>query len=173
MNCPNCGAAMELIDHRRSLHCAHCGTTKFLASPEAVDGVRVLGRSDDARRCPLCAVKMASALLDDRHAVMFCQACRGVLMPRERFAHVVHERRAWASGPPEPPSPIDVREFERRLFCPNCSTRMATHPYFGPGSVVIDTCEPCDLVWLDLGELKQISDAPGADRGRRGLARRS
>ena len=44
---------------------------------------------------------------------------------------------------------------------------MTTHPYYGPGNVVIDSCEPCDLVWLDFGELKQIVDAPGKDRGTR------
>jgi hypothetical protein len=35
--------------------------------------------------------------------------------------------------------------------------------------VVIDTCAPCDLVWLDFGELAQIVDAPGRDRGQRGV----
>jgi hypothetical protein len=43
---------------------------------------------------------------------------------------------------------------------------MDVHPYFGPGNVIIDTCGTCDLVWLDFGELKQIEDAPGQDRGR-------
>jgi hypothetical protein len=44
---------------------------------------------------------------------------------------------------------------------------MATHPYYGPGNVIIDTCEPCEVVWLDFGELKQIVAAPGKDRGSR------
>jgi hypothetical protein len=44
---------------------------------------------------------------------------------------------------------------------------MSTHPYFGPGNVVIDNCEACELVWLDCGELRQIVDAPGKDRGNR------
>ena len=43
---------------------------------------------------------------------------------------------------------------------------MDVHPYYGPGNVVIDTCGQCYLVWLDHGELKQIADAPGQDRGR-------
>ena len=158
---------MELLARRRTFRCSHCGTFRFLETPEGVDGVRVLGRSDDAQRCPVCAVRMSTAVLDGQHSVMFCEACRGVLIARQRFAHVVHERRAWPSGPPGEPTPIDTREFERHVFCPNCAAPMSTHPYFGPGSVVIDTCEPCDLVWLDLGELRQIADAPGPDRGRR------
>jgi Zn-finger nucleic acid-binding protein len=30
---------------------------------------------------------------------------------------------------------------------------------------VIDTCIPCGLLWLDPGELRQVIDAPGRDRG--------
>jgi Zn-finger nucleic acid-binding protein len=46
---------------------------------------------------------------------------------------------------------------------------METHPYYGPGNVIIDSCAACDLVWLDFGELTQIVDAPGRDRGSREL----
>ena len=48
---------------------------------------------------------------------------------------------------------------------------MITHPYYGPGNVVIDSCEPCELVWLDFGELRQIVDAPGKDRGTKEMPR--
>jgi Zn-finger nucleic acid-binding protein len=47
--------------------------------------------------------------------------------------------------------------------------RLETHPYYGPGNVVIDSCAACDVIWLDFGELKQIVDAPGRDRGSRQL----
>jgi len=42
------------------------------------------------------------------------------------------------------------------LTCPNCQQRMDTHPYFGGGNVVVDTCEGCGLIWLDAGELAII-----------------
>jgi Zn-finger nucleic acid-binding protein len=44
---------------------------------------------------------------------------------------------------------------------------MDVHPYYGPGNIVIDSCSACDLIWLDHGELQQITDAPGRDRGTR------
>jgi Zn-finger nucleic acid-binding protein len=31
----------------------------------------------------------------------------------------------------------------------------------------MDVCVGCDRLWLDYGELKQIADAPGTDRGSR------
>lgn len=44
---------------------------------------------------------------------------------------------------------------------------MDVHPYYGPGNIVIDTCSRCDVIWLDFGELRQVTDAPGKDRGKR------
>lgn len=42
---------------------------------------------------------------------------------------------------------------------------MDVHPYYGPGNVAIDSCSACNLVWLDFGELRQITHAPGQDCG--------
>jgi Zn-finger nucleic acid-binding protein len=112
-------------------------------------------------------------MLDDAHPVRFCKNCRGVLMPRRSFAAVVEHRRAWATNPPRPPVQLDRKELDRALMCPVCHLRMVTHPYYGPGNVVMDSCETCQLVWLDFGELKQIIDAPGQDRGSREQVARS
>jgi Zn-finger nucleic acid-binding protein len=34
---------------------------------------------------------------------------------------------------------------------------------------MMDSCTGCDVVWLDYGELRQVIDAPGEDRGSRDL----
>lgn len=34
---------------------------------------------------------------------------------------------------------------------------------------LLDACDECDVVWLDFGELRQIEDAPGRDRGSRNM----
>jgi len=46
--------------------------------------------------------------------------------------------------------------------CPNCGVQMVTHPYGGPGNVILDTCEHCSLNWVDYGELQRIVRAPDA-----------
>jgi Zn-finger nucleic acid-binding protein len=46
---------------------------------------------------------------------------------------------------------------------------MSTHPYYGPGNVVVDNCGRCDVIWLDCGELAIIRDAPGTDRRTSGV----
>ena len=162
MDCRNCGAPMDLFERRRYYFCRYCGTFDFIGGLDT-GGVRVLERKG-SEPCPLCATPLAKSLLDDEHVVRHCERCGGVLVERASFARVVTRRRAEASGPPAPPVPLDRRELERRLDCPSCRGRMNVHPYYGPGNVVIDTCDRCDAIWIDAGELKQIADAPGRDR---------
>lgn len=165
MNCRNCAAPMELFDRRRYFFCRHCGSFEFLERND-VEGVHVLERRADALPCPLCRAPLAKALLDGHHQVQYCEQCRGVVMVRASFAAAVVGRRSQATGRGVQPAELDRKELERRVTCPSCRKMMDVHPYFGPGNVIIDTCATCDLVWLDFGELKQIADAPGQDRGR-------
>jgi Zn-finger nucleic acid-binding protein len=167
MNCRNCGAPMELYERRRYYFCKHCGTFHFIENPAAEDGIRVLERPSGALPCPLCGAPLATSLLDDEQRVDHCERCRGLLMLRQRFTEAVNRRRARETGPPVSPPPVDPRELQRQLVCPSCREPMNVHPYYGPGNVVIDTCSRCELIWLDFGELKQITEAPGRDRGRR------
>jgi Zn-finger nucleic acid-binding protein len=163
MNCRNCGAAMELFERRRYYFCAYCGTFDFIeTSPQ--DGVEILERSHGAP-CPVCAAPLAKALLDNVHPISYCERCTGMLVPRGSFVDVITSRRAAANGPTVTPAPLDPRELQRRIACPTCHERMDVHPYYGPGNILIDTCSRCDVIWLDNGELKQVGDAPGRDRG--------
>ena len=170
MKCATCGGAMALIESRRYFRCPHCGSYHFPTTVEA-DGIRVSGTPADAPGCPVCSLPMAHAVLDDEHPVDFCTACRGVLLPRAAFAMVTNKRRAWATTPPAEPVPLDRRELHRELACPRCRGRFETYPHLGPGNIVIDNCTRCDLIWLDFGEMRQVVDAPGSDRGSRHVPR--
>jgi Zn-finger nucleic acid-binding protein len=157
---------MELSAARGYFFCRYCGSFHF---PESVgdDGIRIVGKTGPALSCCVCKAPLEAAVLDGGFAVSYCRNCRGVLMPRPTFATVIARRRAWTTDPPGPPVPLNRKELERRVICPACRTEMATHPYYGPGNVVIDTCGQCELLWVDFGELKQIVAAPGRDRGTR------
>lgn len=170
MNCANCGAAMELIESRRYFRCRHCGTFHF-PEPIDADGIRIVGHPQNALVCPVCGTGMAHALLDGDHPIDFCARCRGILLPRTTFAAVVNTRRAWATSLPAEPVLLNRQELGREIACPACGRRFDTHPHSGPGNVVIDGCTRCDVVWLDFGEIKQIVDAPGRDRGSRDVPR--
>jgi Zn-finger nucleic acid-binding protein len=171
MNCRNCGGAMELIANRGSFFCRYCGSFHF---PDAAGdgGVRIVGDPEKPIVCTVCKATLSSAMLDESFMVHYCRNCRGILIPRAGFATVVEKRRAWALDPPGPAIPLERAELDRQMACPACAARMITHPYYGPGNVVIDSCSTCDLIWLDFGELKQIVAAPGRDRGNRQAVRR-
>jgi Zn-finger nucleic acid-binding protein len=166
MNCENCGAAMQLVESRRYFRCLHCATFHF-PEPVEKEGIRIVGHTEDAPRCPVCGDRMDHAVIDKDFPVSFCGKCRGVLLPRASFARIVNGRRSWTSDPPVIPPPMDRAALDRPLICPMCAARFSTYPYSGPGNVVIDNCIACDLIWLDFGEMRQIVDAPGKDRGDR------
>lgn len=140
--------------------CSHC---ESLVCPEpAADGLRVTG--ERGHDCPVCKQALLRAVLDDREAIEVCERCKGILMPREAFAETLTARRRAAQTPSVTPSPADPHDLQRRIACPDCGAPMVTDWYYGPGNIVIDTCETCDVVWLDAGELRRVVDAPGSDR---------
>ena len=153
---------MELSDRRRYYFCSHCGTFEFIAR-DATEGIHV-AEGGTASACPLCAAPLSKAVTDEGFAVDYCERCRGMLMDMRTFTDLVDSRRASAAGPGAPAQPLDERELRREITCPHCRMKMEVHPYYGPGNVVIDTCERCEAFWLDSGELTQIVDAPGRDR---------
>lgn len=160
--CDSCGAPMELVPGRHYFHCEYCGSFAFPKPSE--DGVAVLGESGDTY-CPICSSTMSTASVAEVR-VLHCETCQGVLASQEAFAVIVKLLRARASGEPDPTRPIDRRELERRVSCACCGQTMGTHPYYGPGHVVVDNCARCGVIWLDRGELASIRDAPGRDRAR-------
>jgi Zn-finger nucleic acid-binding protein len=154
---------MTLYAERGYAFCTHCGAFHF---PEPTsDGIRALGGARDDLRCPLCHQPLLVATLEERYPAHYCQACRGLLLERASFRGVIQLRRASAAGPGVAPRPLARAELARQVSCPACGQIMDTHPYLGPGNVVIDTCSTCDLIWLDHGELRAMVDAPGSDRG--------
>lgn len=161
MNCDNCGAALRLIEGRGHFVCDYCAAVRLIdGSPgEGNDGVTDISEAADGA-CPACCEPLFAAVLD-RYPVRTCRRCSGILLARDAFAKIVAQRRAESAAPEITPTPIDPIEFERTLKCPNCDGRMEVHPYYGPGAVVIDSCAPCGLIWLDHGELRAIERAPG------------
>ena len=162
MNCTNCGAPMMVIQDRDYYFCDYCGS--FYFPPENIEGVRVLDDLPDSISCPICQEPLFRASINAFPA-LHCKKCRGTLMQQLMFGEVVAYLRGRAKGPADRPRLLEVEELDRRIQCPNCYQIMETHPYAGPGNIVIDTCSSCTLIWLDHGEISQVVNAPGNDRG--------
>ena len=160
MKCDSCGAPLKLVPGRDYYYCAYCTTFHYppAADPDA-DGVTSLGEAAEAD-CPICKVKLVEGSIEGR-PVAFCEQCRGVCISNDYFGDVVWARRSRHTGPSDQPRPINQEELARRVDCPTCGREMDVYPYYGPGSVVIDSCQHCKMVWLDRGELAAIERAPG------------
>lgn len=152
VNCPDCGAIMEPVAARNYLHCAHCGNCEF--PEETGDGIHVTGERVEMS-CPLCPKPLLAAVIEGE-TVAYCERCRGFLTFLSNFGVIVAKRRA-THGPHEQRfDPFDPAELKRVIHCPICKTKMDTHPYMGGGNTVVDTCERCESIWLDAGELAII-----------------
>ncbi|MCG3128884.1 MAG: hypothetical protein CHACPFDD_03780 [Phycisphaerae bacterium] len=158
MNCSNCGAAMRYLENRRRFVCDYCASV--CRTDALSDGILPMA-ADVEQSCPVCDVRLAAGVMDGVE-VRHCERCHGVLTSHDRFADIVRRRRQAFVGERPTAAPIDPRELEREVRCPSCQTRMETHPYYGPGNVVIDTCAGCGVVWLDGGELGSIERAAGS-----------
>ncbi|MGC9945485.1 MAG: zf-TFIIB domain-containing protein [Bryobacteraceae bacterium] len=156
MDCPNCGAHMQLDKGMDSWSCSYCRTVYYSRKNE--DNVSVLNETSRFA-CPVCSVPLAEAAIDG-HKLYYCTGCRGSLIPVETFVSLLDDLRAKQGGEWTIARPADPRELQRQIRCPQCGRQMDTHFYGGPGNIVIDDCAACELNWLDKGELARIARAP-------------
>ena len=161
MNCKNCGAPMVPVRDRDYLYCEYCGSFYFPVHSDS--RVQVLDVSGGLA-CPICHEELSLASLEAMR-VLYCPKCRGVLADQQVFLALVEYQRAHATTPPSRPHPLESEHLLREITCPSCGLPMDTHPYYGPGNLVVDNCPRCDIIWLDHGELGIITNAPGPDHG--------
>ena len=109
--------------------------------------------------CPSCRAALLKAAAGGR-PIQVCPACHGALIAMSSFVAVVavvrfFEGQALDVVPPRQQAP-------GRSANPVSGLRrcMTSHNYGGPGNIVMDTCERCELNWLDPGELRRIALAP-------------
>ncbi len=148
----------------------HADDSRGVGSPNesellAADGVVPLGRELNSS-CPCCDVPLRAGEIDG-HPVLYCGECGGVLMRNGAFGTVLRDRRSrHVDGEPADVRPLDRNAALREIDCPSCGRRMETHPYYGPGNVMIDSCSHCELVWLDHAELADLASAVAPRRPR-------
>jgi Zn-finger nucleic acid-binding protein len=118
------------------------------------DGITVVGTPVPGT-CPRCQVPLVCAEIENQ-TLCYCSSCHGFVTKIDSFSVIVNKRRALHSPHEHRTDPFDPAELTRVLTCPSCHQRMDTHPYFGGGNVVVDTCERCGLIWLDAGKLAII-----------------
>jgi len=160
MNCENCGAATHLDRNRSVFICDYCGSE--MIPPAGADGVQVLGETK--LNCPACNGMLSDAALEFQ-PLLYCATCHGMLIGMDVFGGIIQALRSYQSTSPATAAPRNAATGKLPRICARCSKSMENHPYGGPGNVVIDTCEPCELNWLDKQELQRIVAAPDYSYG--------
>ena len=144
---------MKTDNARGGLVCTHCGSIEVL--PPLIGEIEI-GEATSAP-CPSCGAMLADARLDG-NPLLLCPQCKGMLIAMPHFVSVIDAARA-REDQHGVVLPRDQRPGDRVLTCPRCRQPMLSHFYGGPGNLVIDTCERCQLNWLDPGELRRIARA--------------
>jgi Zn-finger nucleic acid-binding protein len=134
--------------------CDYCGS--HVLPPSDDDGVLVLGQTK--QKCPLCQTELSNGSMDS-FELLYCARCRGMLIAMEDFQPLISALRSHRDGPSGFVSPRSSADADRKLPCPKCGAAMDNHPYGGGGNVNVDSCESCESIWLDRGELRKIAAA--------------
>ena len=143
---------MRVEEGQVFFHCQYCNSYEFPNPNE--DGVALLEQLSPCP-CPLCHEPLVSAVIKDI-PILSCPHCRGNLIAQSKMLPILRQ-----APPPDPiveeiPSPPNKTELTRTVVCPACQKVMAVYPYGGAGNVIIQGCEPCELIWLDFGELSKM-----------------
>lgn len=161
MNCVSCGGVLEKVYGQSHHWCRGCNLFEF---PTALDEGLIpitSGGESTSFRCPKCEVSLEVGSITESVQVCFCSNCRGFVTSSQSLGQVITQMRSEYQGLDDQPQPLDPQELEIYDACPACRELMDSHPYYGPGNLVLNTCNPCQLAWLEHGELAKIIRAPG------------
>ncbi len=154
MTCEQCGASMRADRERAIFVCDYCGG--HAVPPADDDGVLLLGLVRE--KCPICNTALSNGLLESLD-ILYCEHCRGMLISMDQFPELISALRSHRDAPAAFLAPRSRADADRALHCPKCGAGMDDHPYGGGGNVNVDSCETCELIWLDRGELRKIASA--------------
>lgn len=143
---------------RRYMVCQHCDTIYFLDSNvTAEEGVQLLNRYAQAH-CGRCQSSLRHGRIEDVD-LLFCEKCRGVLFYKSPFQDALARRVSKPNANLERHEMEVVVDSQPTLPCPLCLQAMDKFSFASRKDVVIDGCNACDLVWLDLGEFSLLSSS--------------
>lgn len=152
MNCKQCGAPLSVDEDQDLFHCQYCGSYDF-PNPNQ-DGVALIGELSSST-CPLCEQSLVSAVVQ-KIRILSCPHCRGNLVAQSKMLPILRQAKPTASIGNDVPNLPNKAELKRTAACPSCRKRMAVYQYGGPGNIIIQGCEHCQVIWLDFGELSRI-----------------
>jgi Zn-finger nucleic acid-binding protein len=144
---------------RASIDTFQCDYCRTVVVPEKNDeGITPLG-DGPGDECPLCHIALSRGSVA-KTPVLFCSKCNGLLISMDFFSEVIENLRTQQHTCVPVGAAANPEDLRRHIACPHCLRPMEAHFYAGPRNVVLDSCDFCNLNWLDHGELMRIARAP-------------
>lgn len=112
--------------------------------------------------CPRCktfgqVVELKNSVIDNIE-IDICSECGGIWFDKQELGNVVNIDKAEAEKVSNMLS--NTREIDKsqdtELECPNCNLPMFKYRYMYTSNIFIDSCDKCEGIWLDKGELLGI-----------------
>ncbi len=105
--------------------------------------------------CPLCSTELRRTTYEGL-PLFACDTCSGYLVATNRVSAIERRREKNAEDLMQEAAPAKLKDNQEALRCPRCRGRMMKEFAKSPAEFHIDTCERCDVVWFDAGELALI-----------------
>ena len=164
MICQDCTTELTQLPENDLMFCATCNVVNLPETPDASAAHREKitgGGQPTDFLCPACPDHNLQVGDLFGTQVCYCEQCKGFVIDRMSLGELVDGLRASYDGPDDSPIQINPAELHQVAKCPACAEKMETFNYYGPGNVILDTCDPCKLTWFNQGELGKIIRAPG------------
>lgn len=108
------------------------------------------------RRCPACSVPLVREDYESSW-VMRCPSCRGALVSRQRLDAIKRDPERSSTLLKQEARAEHGGDNEALVGCPRCHAIMEKKILTRGAAVLhLDYCPPCDLYWLDGGELALV-----------------
>lgn len=151
MRCHNCEIDLEWDGFQPIIVCEVCHSIRFVDVPdESGDCIIPLDRRGGFH-CPCCRRRLVEAAMDGLR-VEHCIECDGVLMNNDVFTMFVRNRRSEFRDAALQPVILLTEQQGQDIHCPCCRRTMNIHPCYGPGYIIVNSCNGCGMVWLDCRE---------------------
>jgi len=106
-------------------------------------------------KCPSCAGQLVRTTYEGL-PVFRCDECFGYLLGQKRVDGIKRSRDKSVEQLKEETLSESREDTKTIVRCPRCRMKMKKEFLAEPVFLHVDRCKPCDLVWLDGGELARI-----------------
>ncbi len=114
-----------------------------------------LFRGETVMKCPTCSDTLVRVKYEG-FPVFRCESCFGYLVPVHRIDSFKRSRGKTIEQLKDETLGESRPDTEERIRCPRCKMVMKKEFFKDLASFHTDTCESCELIWFDGGELARL-----------------